>query len=419
MISRDLFSIDLDTLTFDDIVHFTGVTRPENERPQEGVRLDYKVQIPEGLGDDVTAFANTYGGIIILGVEADKIKQNIAVRIPGIQGKPDIKSTVVNKILSTIYPRPPISVGVIVHNENPDHVIVVIRVDESLATPHMFIAGRKNRISIREGDNNNNASLQQIEALFKKKEIFASEDFTANRIGDLYIVKEYDGQDSRSGNEHLLTLLPLGDLKIRLDRRREQKFEKDVKTIFYRDKNFDISQRHAKYYQIEERNKDKDYHRAWRLNSFGGIEFISQIGKGIPRQENLGDMLIDTLMTMQLYRTLLEEFGHFGRTYVGHKISVVEDTQLLPKMPPPGNTNDYDNMPGIHFDRDIISKMIYNNTHMTSRYADFSDIEKPEEMIAESFLEHLRMIFHGNINFDKLLESIQLLKGRVMDNKIS
>jgi hypothetical protein len=47
----------------------------------------------------------------------------------------------------------------------------------------------------------------------------------------------------------------------------------------------------------------------------------------------------------------------------------------------------------------------------------YSDIENPEEIITENFLEHLRMIFYGNLEFAVLLQQVQLLM-RVFRRKI-
>jgi hypothetical protein len=412
---RDLFQMNLDELTFDDILQFTGISRPETERPQENVRLDFNEQIPGDLGDVITAFANTYGGLVILGVKTDKSKQNIPIEISGIQGKPDIKSTIGNKILSTVYPRPSFSIGVVTHDDKPNHVVVVIRVEESRITPHMFIAGHQNKISIRIGDQNRYASLQQIEALFEKRKRLISKDFATQRLfDDLYIFEKHDGSDSRSGTYHKIALVPFDDLNIRLDRNLEQQFEKFIRKAFYRDRNsINIDHRHAKYYQIEARNKDTDYHRIWRLNSCGAIEFISQIGKGAPRQENLGDMIVDILSIIRVYKIFLKEFNYFGKSYFRHEISIVKSTQLLPKMPPPGYRGNYDNMNGIQLERDIVDGTIDPPHYVIERELDFSDIETPEKIIAESFLEHLRMRFQARIEFDKLLENIKWLKEKI------
>ncbi len=179
----DLFKADLDNITFSDIELFTGIhpsgsSRPENERPPEGIRLDYKVDMPDDIGKTVAAFANTYGGIIMLGIEeaeypprSKKQKQNIPKAIPGITTKGgDIKSRITNKIVATVYPRPYFSISRPVEIPDlTDKAVVVIRVEESWTTPHMFIKDNKNEIKIRVNDNNFPASLHEIEWLFERR----------------------------------------------------------------------------------------------------------------------------------------------------------------------------------------------------------------------------------------------------------
>lgn len=408
---RDLFQINLDDLQFSDIEQFTGIERPENERPKEGVRLDFKKEIPDKIGDTVTAFANTYGGLIILGVKSDKSKQNIPVEITGIQGTKDIKPTIVNKILSTVYPRPSFSVGVAIHDKVSDHVVVVIRVDESRIAPHMYIAGQSNKISVRVEDEDRYASLQEIEALFEKRKRLASKDFITQNLSDLYVYCKQNGQESRSGNYHKISLIPFDDLGIRLDRKSEQEFSTFIRTRFNKDKNIDISKYHAKYYQIEARNRESDYHRIWRLYTSGAIEFISQMGKGTPRQENLGDMLVDAISIIEVYKTHLREKGSFGKSYLQHEISITENTKLMSKMPSSmDDDSDYDTMNYISLKRDTVNKHVDPHKHEISVELDFYNIEDPDEIITEIFLEHLRMLFQGSIDFEKLLEDVKGLR---------
>ncbi len=412
---RDLFQINLDNIQFSDIEQFTGIERPENERPKEGVRLDFKKEISDKIGDTVTAFANTYGGLIILGVKSDKNKQNIPVEISGIQGTKDIKPTIVNKILSTVYPRPSFSVGVAIHDEKPDHVVVVIRVYESRIAPHMYIAGQSNKISVRVEDENRYASLQEIETLFERRKRLASKDFLTQNLSDLYVSWKQNGQESRSGNHHKISLIPFDNFGIRLDRNSEREFSNFIRTSFRKDKSIDTDSHHAEYYQIEARNRERDYHRIWRLYTSGALEFVSQVGNGTPRQENLGDMIVDTISIIEVYKTLLKEKGGFGKSYLQHEISIVENTTLLPKMPSSTDDDcDYDTMNGISLKKDTVNKYVGPNKHVISRELDFSTIDDPEEMIADFFLEHLRMLFQGSIDYEKLLENVKGLRKLVL-----
>lgn len=64
---------------------FLGLDLPDEQRPREGQRLDFKKGIPDTLGEEVAGMANTTGGLILIGVESDKAKQNIAIKAEGIR----------------------------------------------------------------------------------------------------------------------------------------------------------------------------------------------------------------------------------------------------------------------------------------------------------------------------------------------
>src|SRR5207302_11467814 len=62
----------IDQITFDDVKVFC------TETPQrEGIRLDYKAEIPKHLDKLLCAFANTLGGMIILGVEGNNANEPV------------------------------------------------------------------------------------------------------------------------------------------------------------------------------------------------------------------------------------------------------------------------------------------------------------------------------------------------------
>lgn len=422
----DLFNADLDNITFPDIELFTGIhlkgsSRPENERPPEGIRLDYKTDMPDDLGKTVTAFANTYGGIIILGVDESeyspdgkKQKQNIPKAIPGIKKGGDIKSRITNMIVTTVYPRPYFSISRPVEiPDQPDRAVVVIRVEESWTTPHMSIKANKNEIMIRVNDNNFPASLHEIESLFERRKSRVhqmTERISQQFIEDLFINSIIDeSTTSRMNQHHRMHFNPSNILQFRLDRNSERLFEKQIKTSFHLS-SLNLHSRHAEYYEIGicDYTQGKFINEKWRLYSNGSMGFISEFGGGSPRTEHLGKLIYDTLCVFKVYKEILLEAGYFGQSYLRHELSSVKETKLLPEMLDPAS-NMYDPMEGMNLGNDTISSTIHPHEHNTSCTLDFSNIERPEETIAEIFLEHLRTLFDGNIDYSKLLEHVRYL----------
>jgi len=58
-----LYTKTIERITFEDVVNFCA------ERHRESTYLDYKRQIDNSLAKTIAAMANTWGGLVIIGVE--------------------------------------------------------------------------------------------------------------------------------------------------------------------------------------------------------------------------------------------------------------------------------------------------------------------------------------------------------------
>ena len=68
----DIFNAKEGTITLEDIHAFLGLDAASNQRPREGVTIDYKGELPSDLAKLIAAFANTDGGIAFIGVEEER-----------------------------------------------------------------------------------------------------------------------------------------------------------------------------------------------------------------------------------------------------------------------------------------------------------------------------------------------------------
>jgi predicted HTH transcriptional regulator len=121
----------VDSITFADIEAFCLLKLPE------GLRLDYKLDIPNDLEKLVAAFANTLGGLIVLGVKANKTNNEPDWPPRGMTNAIGIEERITAICRDNIYPpvRPEISPII----DNPDGsgtVLAIIRVIESPESPH-------------------------------------------------------------------------------------------------------------------------------------------------------------------------------------------------------------------------------------------------------------------------------------------
>jgi hypothetical protein len=110
----------------------------------EGHRLDYKLHFPNDLAKTIAAFGNTLGGMIILGVDSDKVSNEpIWPPVEGMPNNPGIADRIIQVATEAIYPPVRVSVSQMENEALPGHQIAVVFVDESRDAPHAVEKRRK------------------------------------------------------------------------------------------------------------------------------------------------------------------------------------------------------------------------------------------------------------------------------------
>ena len=134
----------------------------------EGVRVEYKQQI-QHIPKIVSSFANTYGGIFIIGAETDE-KNKVVFPIQGIPKRGGIEEQVQQSALTGIYPA--VAPEIIIRDvPNTGNVVVIIRIDESVQAPHAI--QNSTRVYIRTGSITQPyelAEIDRIEHMLKRRE---------------------------------------------------------------------------------------------------------------------------------------------------------------------------------------------------------------------------------------------------------
>lgn len=237
LIMADLFSssTNLQKITVADVESFLGLNGPEEQRPQEGSRLDYKSSEPERIGDDVAALSNSDGGIIFIGVKSKKKKHNVPVNINGHPVKSgDVKSRLTGKILATVRPRPSFEIAVVPLDE--DRCLTILRVGVGLHPPYEFQQGDILRIPIRFQDTNRQATLFEIEALLQRRSPLIK--VADKQLIDRYVnhnltpIRRTDQGSMASGCFQRFCCIPRVPTKFRLDRANEDQFKSFIQSAF-------------------------------------------------------------------------------------------------------------------------------------------------------------------------------------------
>lgn len=158
-----LYTKDINSIEYDDIRLFC------NRRLPEGTRVDYKADFPKDLAKLIAAFANTEGGIVLIGVKTDQ--SNRPSDICGVKFESGLQERITSISISNIVDPiiPEIKVCPFKSDlsiSEPDRAVIVVRVDESFEAP-LAVDGKA---YVRVGGQCEPADLKTIEALFKRGE---------------------------------------------------------------------------------------------------------------------------------------------------------------------------------------------------------------------------------------------------------
>lgn len=197
-----MFTKPMDEITFEDVETFC-------QEWAEGVRVEYKreIKVNTHIPKIVSSFANTHGGIFLIGVEANQTNNQVT-SIPGIPQQNGIEEQIQQSALTGIYPGviPEIKVVDVPHSKN---VVVVVRVDESVQAPHAI--QNSTRVYIRTGSITEPyelSDMDRISHMLKRRE---NSQVVARQILDRIEnrVKNFEPIFKRIGNsQHLSSNFP-------------------------------------------------------------------------------------------------------------------------------------------------------------------------------------------------------------------
>lgn len=149
-----LFTKKIEDISYEDVVEFCS------QEIKESVNLDYKEDFTSHLDKTISSFANTYGGLIIIGVRDEDGSPDASSE--GINYVDGLSERVQNINISNIYP--PVNLDVKVTKKTDDSkCFVVIRVPQSNLVPHTI--RHNTSIYYRTGDVSNPEDLMDFEKI--------------------------------------------------------------------------------------------------------------------------------------------------------------------------------------------------------------------------------------------------------------
>ena len=124
-----LWTLRVDRITYDDVEEFC------KNRISEGTNLDYKSDVPRDLPKIVSSFANTSGGLIVIGVTTDN--SNRPERIAGVANQRGFTEQVAQICRDGIHPPIlPAMTQLLPLRDDANKAVAVLRIAQS---PHCLL----------------------------------------------------------------------------------------------------------------------------------------------------------------------------------------------------------------------------------------------------------------------------------------
>jgi hypothetical protein len=129
----------------------------------EGVRVEYKQDLIKNIPKVISSFANTVGGIWVIGVETDKATNLPKLPLVGMKRRVGIEEQIVQSAQSGIYPPVTPDVKVLDVPGKPDQMLAVVKVSESIEAPHAIEGST--RVYIRNASTTDPYELADIDRI--------------------------------------------------------------------------------------------------------------------------------------------------------------------------------------------------------------------------------------------------------------
>ncbi len=413
----DLYTVDFDSINEAGIEEFLGLGQPIQERPTEGLRFDFKQDFSKDFGAAVAAMANSYGGIIIIGVmpaqTGGSVSKNIPESLAGITGV-ELTQRALHLIRDSVQPVPVFKILERRLKGNPAKGVVVIRVEPGPYPPYMYLPGKK--IQVRRGDGNESVTMLELESLLERRtrdggmpraarapDIFALQHYPENRVGM--------SPPARCRNFFSVSLIPWDFGQVFLDLSLERRIAAHAGACFLRDSMLPLWEIKAKktvrarLFEYAKWDYPKLIHRIWRVTNQGVIQFLTAIPYDEP--EIIGNLFLDFLSTIKMGELFLLEHGYFGNVDVKVDLSSY-DGKMEMKTPDivigqkRGNGT-ADVLGGVH---GLDSPPKNRNTWQYYTTASFEQLRSPVDLTTAIFAENLRELWECEFNMDRLREQV-------------
>lgn len=334
----DLYRDDLaavsDRELFAGVEDFTRVAAPATDRTQEGYLLDYKAAWSDSALRAVAAFANTFGGLLIVGVSESGGRADQLVGIAS--HRQELKTRIASAIASNISPTPPYDIRDIVFPDGSGKHLCLVRVRKGNG---LYLLTKKGEqpVYVRNEDQSIPADAARLQALLATRVTPVSPDYQPfnDPIG-FYVSQVHaqgdPGQRRRSETFLSIQVIPEETQTARLDIAVEQKLQTIVRGTYPGFTECWFSEARGKHwYQISYLDTRSDYEMKWGLTGIGVLHFITQVRCAVQNRDgastawSLSDLMTNLDHTIEAAHQLWDYLGYSGegRVFAGLQVETL------------------------------------------------------------------------------------------------
>jgi hypothetical protein len=274
----DLYFDDIEDRSYTDQMILADVESLVKSGQREGTVIDYKSDVSDqdNWPQTVAAFANSFGGLIVFGVEG---RNDQPRRVTGFDPRGiEIKTKLASMVIDRVQPRPDFSVRVVTLDSASKREIALVRVAEGRNPPYMHSKDQEHRVYVRIGAQKAEADYLQLLSLFEKRARTAPH-FEGSPEGAFgadpnFFIPDPEDSDRASSRFFRFVVIPPSDLgSLRLSGETERRFAKCIGSI--RGTTGDIPpmrSRDATAFRVADRIYRE---QRFALSAFGSAGFIS------------------------------------------------------------------------------------------------------------------------------------------------
>jgi hypothetical protein len=337
----DLYTADLSAIPGTDlhkaIVDFTRSTLPPDDRTPESYTVDFKETWSSRSLRVVAAFANTFGGIIVIGVSEDNGK---AKDIAGEASKSELKTRFAGSISSNITPTPDYDIAECEIPGVPDRRLCIIRVRPANRIHFLTIKG-ESPVYVRNEDQAIPARAAELRSLIDRERDKQDLSIAAKAAADLVLgllpvdqaEKDIDigspAQRRTAASILRLAIVPEQRDRFSLDRNVERTFGQVVRGVFppysFRGDfapwdSLDPVRRRNAYFRIDYTHLQRDIEAKWLFTNSGDFGYATLFSLDGPQNKkaiwSLLDLTAVLVASVRSAHSMLTYKGYLGAAQI-------------------------------------------------------------------------------------------------------